>query len=253
MFNAVVLLLQLAHPLLALCENRTRELMPSEQLPKRFFAGTRGRILTLLRREARTVDDLAQALELSGNAVRVHLTALERDGLVQQEQSGRRGVGKPAYIYKLTSRAENLFPKTYDRVLDHMLNLLAERMTSDEIEELLRAIGKRMAALERPKDLRSARERHGGVPNGDLRARLNMAVDILNQLGGLTEIEEQEDRFSICGYSCPLGPLVVEHPNLCEITQYMLIDLIGMPVYERCERNEALWCRFEVPRQEAGS
>jgi predicted ArsR family transcriptional regulator len=224
--------------------------MPTEHLPKRFFAGTRGRILTLLRRETRTVDELAQALELTGNAVRVQLTALERDGFVQQEQSERRGVGKPAYVYKLTPRAENLFPKAYDRVLSHMLNLLAERMNSDEIEELLRAIGRRMAGLE---GLRFGQEGSWGAPPGDVRARLNMAVDILNQLGGLMEIEEHEDSFSLCGYSCPLAPLVVEHPNLCKVTQSMLTDLAGVPAHERCERSESLWCWFEVPKPQAVS
>src|SRR5947208_1754799 len=159
------------------------EVMATEHLPKRFFAGTRGRILTLLRRENRTVDELAQELELSGNAVRVHLTALERDGLVQQEQSERRGVGKPAYIYKLSPRAQSLFPKAYDRALDQMLNILAERMTFDEIEELLRAIGRRMAAPESLEHLRSGQERSRSAPNGGVRARLDMAVDILNQLG----------------------------------------------------------------------
>jgi predicted ArsR family transcriptional regulator len=87
----------------------------------------------------------------------------------------------------------------------------------------------------------------------DVRARLNMAVDILNQLGGLMEIEEHEDSFSLCGYSCPLAPLVVEHPNLCKVTQSMLTDLVGMPIHERCERSESLWCWFEVPRPEGAS
>src|SRR5438067_1922046 len=113
--------------------------MATERLPRRFFVGTRGRILTLLRRESRTVDELAQALELTGNAVRVQLTALERDGLVQQQEGERRGVGKPAHIYKLTPEAENIFPKAYQRVFDQLLDLLGERMSSDEMEELLRA------------------------------------------------------------------------------------------------------------------
>src|SRR4030095_8763202 len=133
-------------------------------------------------------------------------------GLVQQERSERRGVGKPAYIYKLTPPAEKLFPRAYDRVLDQLLNLLAERMTLGEIESLLRAIGRRMAALESHEGLLSALLRTGRAPNSDLRGRLDKAVDILNQLGGLMEIEEQEEHFSICGYSCPLSPLVAEHP-----------------------------------------
>ena len=46
---------------------------------QRFFSSTRGRILTLLRREKRTVEDLAGELTLTDNAVRAHLATLERD------------------------------------------------------------------------------------------------------------------------------------------------------------------------------
>jgi predicted ArsR family transcriptional regulator len=228
--------------------------MPTKHLPRRYFAGTRGRILTLLRRESRTVDELAQALEVSGNAIRVQLTALERDGLVQQdvqqEQNGRRGVGKPAYLYRLTPRAEDLFPKAYDRVLSHLLDLLAVRMNSEEIDELLRTTGTRMAGEERPLP---GRERSAGATTGDMRARLTTAVEVLNQLGGFMEIEEHDGSYSICGYSCPLAPLVLEHPNLCKVTQSILANLAGVSVDKRCERSESLWCWFEVPKPDASS
>ena len=70
--------------------------MASTRWDQRFFASTRGQVVTLLRQGHATVEDLARALGLTDNAVRAHLAALERDGLVVQ--SGlRRGTGKPAY------------------------------------------------------------------------------------------------------------------------------------------------------------
>ena len=79
---------------------------------QKFFQSTRGRIVRLLRRSGRTVEELAQALNLTDNGVRVHLTTLERDGIVQQRGLVHRGSGggKPAYIYELTPQ-EELFPK----------------------------------------------------------------------------------------------------------------------------------------------
>jgi len=65
-----------------------------------FFASRRGQIITLLRRSSRTVDELAQVLGLTHTAVRAHLAALERDGLVQQ-RSERRSSGKPSSVYDL--------------------------------------------------------------------------------------------------------------------------------------------------------
>lgn len=83
---------------------------------QRFFASTRGQVVALLRRSSRTVEELAQALGLTDNAVRAHLAALERDGLARQH-GVRRGGGKPAYAYELTTEAERLFPKAYVPVL----------------------------------------------------------------------------------------------------------------------------------------
>ena len=109
---------------------------------QKFFESTRGQLVTLLRRGGRTVEELAQVLVLTDNGVRAHLATLERDGLVQQRGSVRRssGGGKPAYVYELTSEAENLFPKAYEPVLHRLLDVLSERMGPEESEMLLRAV-----------------------------------------------------------------------------------------------------------------
>ena len=79
-----------------------------------FWASTRGQILVLLRRGTETVNDLAAALGLTDNAVRAHLTALERDGLARRSGT-RRGSRKPTVTYALSAEAEQLFPKEYGR------------------------------------------------------------------------------------------------------------------------------------------
>ena len=61
---------------------------------RRLLASTRGKILALLRADSHTVNELAEALELTDNAVRSHLTSLERDGLIQQ-LGMRPGFRKP--------------------------------------------------------------------------------------------------------------------------------------------------------------
>ena len=112
---------------------------------QRFFASTRGQIVALLRRASRTVEELAQALGLTDNAIRAHLASLERDGLVRQ-QGVRRGARRPSYAYDLTPEADRLFPKPYAPVLGQLLDVLAERLEPAEVEALLRAVGRRLAA-----------------------------------------------------------------------------------------------------------
>lgn len=204
---------------------------------QRFFATTRGRIVALLRRSTQTVDQLAAALQLTDNAVRAHLATLERDGLVYQ--SGlRRGGGKPAFAYDLTPDAERLFPKAYAPVLAGLLDALAARLAPEEFDDLLRRVGRRLAAGR-------------AMPSDGLRDRLEAAVAVLAELGGLAELEEREDAYVIRGFSCPLAAVVPGHPQVCRLAEALLAELIGAPVRERCEKGERPRCRFEVPRAAA--
>src|SRR5438552_10682885 len=100
--------------------------MRIEPQGERFSNTTRGRLVALLRRGPHTADELTKALGVSDSAIRVHLTSLERDGLVQRNGL-RRGASKPAYAYELTPEAERLFPKAYERVLNRLLGVLWER------------------------------------------------------------------------------------------------------------------------------
>jgi predicted ArsR family transcriptional regulator len=206
--------------------------MPLSQRYQRFFASTRGQIITLLRRSSRTVDELAMALDLTDNAVRAHLATLERDGIVQQSGM-RRGSGKPASVYDLAPAAEQLFPKAYGPVLQNVLEVLSERMPSNEVETLLREVGRRIAA-------------GWNVPSGDLRVRLEAAVEVLNELGGMAKLEEGDGHYCIRGYSCPLAAVVPSHPAVCRLAETLLTELVGAPVQEHCDNAEIPQCRFIV-------
>lgn len=199
-----------------------------------FFASTRGRIVLLLRRSSHTVDELAQDLNLTDNAVRAHLATLERDGLVRQAGE-RRGSGKPALLYDLTAEAEQLFPKAYAPVLQQLLAVLSSRLSTEKREEIMQETGRRLAA-------------QWSLAPGELRARLQDAVVLLGELGGLAEIEESADHYIIQGYSCPLAALVPTHPEVCKLTQTLLSELLGVPVAEQCGQGEPVRCRFAIAR-----
>src|SRR3954454_18752154 len=119
--------------------------MGQSEWGERFLASTRGRIVTLLRKEPRTVNDLAASLDLTDNAVRAHLATLERDGLVRQSGT-RPGFRKPNLTYELTPEAGQLFPKPYAAVVRQLLNVLGERLDPAEVEAVLREVGHRLAA-----------------------------------------------------------------------------------------------------------
>ena len=207
---------------------------------QKFFDSTRGQTVALLRRSGRTVDELAKALGLTNNGVRVHLATLERDGVVRQRGSVRPGSGggKPAYVYELTPEAENLFPKAYEPVLGYLLDVLSDGLGPKKSEALLREVGRRMAEGR-------------GAPDDGVRSRLEEAVAVLNELGGLAELEEHDGGFAIRGYGCPLAGVTPDHPDACRMAETLISELAGVPVYERCDRGAKPHCCFEVKLPES--
>lgn len=200
----------------------------------RFFTSTRGRIVLLLRRASCTVDELAQELGLTDNAVRAHLLTLERDGLLCQV-GVRRGNGKPALLYALTSEAEQLFPHPYISMLRELLAVLAEGTSVEQREEIMRQVGQRLA-------------RQWRLAPGELRGRLRDTVELLNNLGGIAELEESEKQYLLQGYHCPFAVLVPAYPEVCKLAQTLLIELLGVPVVEQCQQSESAHCRFTIAK-----
>jgi predicted ArsR family transcriptional regulator len=198
---------------------------------RRFFASTRGQVVTLLQSGRATVDELARALGLTDNAIRAHLSALERDGLVAQ--SGlRRGVGKPAYTYVLTPEAERLFPNAYGILLQRLLDVLAGHMPASALRETFRDVGHRLASDH-------------GVARGDLGSRVEQAIELLAEMGGQAHVEEENSRLFVVGRNCPLSAAVTRHPDACLIAETLLADVIGVPVRQVCDPLVPR-CRFEV-------
>ncbi len=203
------------------------------KLDKRFFESTRGQIVTMLRSSNCTVEELALKLELTDNAVRSHLATLERDGLVRQT-GFRRGARKPHFTYSLTDEADRLFPKAYDALLNQLIAVLKHRLQPDEIEDVLREVGRAVAAGS------------GNGHDATLEDRVQRALKVLEGIGGTAEIEQHEDKFVIRGNGCPLAAAVTAHPEVCHLAESLVAEIVKAPVEERCDRYERPKCRFEI-------
>jgi predicted ArsR family transcriptional regulator len=199
---------------------------------QRFFETTKGRILALLRRGSRTVDELAAALGVTDNAVRTHLTDLERDGIVQQRGVRPTG-GKPAYAYEVAPEAERLFTKAYIPVLTALVGVMEERMTPGDLEAVFREVGKRLATAK-------------NASAGTLRSRAELAATVLTELGGIVDVEETNGTLTLRGFSCPLADAVRTHPAMCQAVETLVAELVGAPVQERCDRGGRPRCCFDI-------
>jgi predicted ArsR family transcriptional regulator len=201
---------------------------------KRFWNSTRGQIILMLRSAGRTVNDLAGALELSGNAVRTHLDRLESDGLVHATGT-RPGIRKPNVTYGLTPDAERLFPKMYGPTLRQLLDVLTECLPANKLDEIIRTTARRLAA-----------EHRSAVKAKKLPERVAEAMAVLTEGGGACESEKNNGNLVVRCYDCPLTIAAAGHPEVCQLIENMLTDLIGVRVKQRCSADPSPQCSFEI-------
>jgi predicted ArsR family transcriptional regulator len=202
--------------------------------PKPRPDATRARLLALLREGSWTVDDLAERLGVTDNAVRFHLDALERLGTVRKEGVRRIGVvGQPASIYSLSSGGEEAFSRAYAPVLIACLEELRVLTSAPRVVAFLKRVGKRLA-----RDL--------GHPAGPLSSRVAGASDLLNALGGITSVEKTGRTYRIVGRACPLSRAVEADHCVCAAVTSLVAEVVGAEVTERCDRSGRPKCCFEI-------
>jgi predicted ArsR family transcriptional regulator len=194
--------------------------------------GTRERIIELLRRSPLTANEIAARLGLTHNAVRGHLVALQHGGLVR-EGGRQRSASRPAVVYEFVPGAEAAFSKAYIPFVAELVRVLQERLRQDELDEVMRTVGRRLAA-EWPR-LR-----------GDLPRRVEAASTLLEELGALNEVDRLDGGFVIRGYGCLLAEVVHQRPEVCRAMESLLAELLEVPVRECCERGERPRCCFEI-------
>lgn len=203
---------------------------PQPHWLERLVGGTRQSVLELLLRSDRTVQEIADEIGVSANAIRGHLSALERDGLVLQTEPRRDTGGKPAAVYALSRDADELFPRAYAFVLEGLLAVLGDREGSQRVEETLAEVGVRAA-----------------VPTeGSQAERVEAAANALRALGGTVEVRRDDGHWKIQGFSCPLSAVTARDERVCGLAEALVRETSGGSVVEVCDRARRPRCAFEI-------
>lgn len=207
-------------------------MQPKTPLNTGSLAGTRGRIIDLIRRSPTTVTEIAKRLELSYNAVRGHLAALERDGLVRAA-GVKRGGTRPSALYELAPGVDDALSRAYMPFASHLVRVLSERFPEGELDEIMRDVGRRLGTdLPRPR--------------GTLTQRLESASALLQELGAPNELERLNGTVRIRGFGCLLAAAVQGRPQVCRAMEALLSEFLETPVRECCDRGERPRCCFEI-------
>jgi len=204
------------------------------RLKRARFGSRRTEVVDLLRRGIHTVAAIAVRLGLTKNAVRSHLLALERDGLVSRVGS-EPGTRRPHEIYQLTARAQKYLAQASSATLSAVITAMKDVLPAKALPELLAASGEVLASRFGMDDRQKP-----------LAARVQSAARVLNSIGGAAQVEKQEDGFCILSQGCPLAGVTTDHPETCYMIEKFLAGLTHAPVRESCLRGLHPRCRFIV-------
>lgn len=178
-----------------------------------------------------TIDDLAATLRLTRTAVRAQLTALMSNGVVEP-RGARKGASKPARLFAVTAEAEQELSRAYVPVLIHLLKQLSRRMSPAELDGLMHEVGRGLGPAH--------------PASGELRQRVDTANRLLEDLGAITSITEENGRYRILGQACPLALATAQLPEACSIVTSLLTAAIGQPVINCCNQYDRKRCCFDI-------
>lgn len=165
------------------------------------------------------IEEIARATHLSKMAARYHMGLLERAGLVSAYgRESHRSVGRPKLRYKLSEQAHELLPKRYDAFAALLLDEVTRRLGSKRACELLRRVGRRVAAAAPPLD------RGAGTA-----VRLKRLVKFLSPRGYRASWERTGDGYELVMHDCPYRQVAQAQPCVCEMDRALIGALLGMP------------------------
>jgi predicted ArsR family transcriptional regulator len=203
---------------------------------------TRMEVLELLRRKGHaSAETIASDLGVTPNAVRQHLTNLERDGFVVS-QPERRARGRPSLLFSLTERAHSVFPKRYGQLATMVLQEVQEMGGEGALDEIFSRVAARHAELiERD------------LVNLDFDEKLKRVVAWIGRAGTLAEQTETEEGVKVTIHNCPFRNTALKFPQVCTITPHLMSRLLGTAISQAdsIHRRDP-YCSFVVQRPSGG-
>ena len=189
--------------------------------------GLRGQILHAIKRlQPVTVKELSVAFDVSANAVRRHLKELELDGSVHYGRE-QRGMGAPAYVYRLTAQGEGLFPNRYEEALKGLLQHIEERAGRGEISRLFLD-----QFRERAERLKTE------LADQPVEARLQRLVRMLSEEGYMAEWNSRDGAIRLAEHNCAIRSVAERYPEVCAAERRFLTEVLAAQVERRTHITE---------------
>ncbi len=191
-------------------------------------------VLDAIRGGARTVNDLAAHLQVTDNAVRLHLAALERDALISRGVLRSGQVGQPAAGYELTPAGELALSSAYAPALNALVAALGARLEARTARSVFLDAGRRLA------------DQIPSQATGSLNDRVHACASLLESLGGKIDVTSTRGKAMLKGAGCPLASAVRTEPATCYIVEALLKKHAGVNATQHCQHGDHPACHFEI-------
>lgn len=188
-----------------------------------------------------SIDELAAAIGVTRTAVRQHLAALMRDGLVEPGASRASG-GRPQQLFVLTDHGKEAFPRHYS----WFAQLLIEAMESEHGSAGLRTRLGRIAAAV----VARLQQQEAPIRNASARERIARLAEVMDRLGYDARSAEDRSGPTIEADNCVFHELAMKHPEICHFDLALLSGFTGAKVeLHECMARGGHVCRFRfTPR-----
>ncbi len=166
------------------------------------------RLLELLKRLGpATAGSLAKQLGLTVVAVRQHLQALEKSGLVAAQKQPPRGRGRPSVLWSLTELSAEIFPDHHAELTVGLIEAAREAFGAEGLKRMIE-----VRAREQVADYR----RRLPAASAPLKQRLEALAERRSAEGYMAEALEQDDgSLLLVEHHCPICEAVKSCTGLC--------------------------------------
>jgi predicted ArsR family transcriptional regulator len=203
------------------------------------LGASREEIVQQLRARGRvSADALAEQLGVSKQCVRKHLEVLERDGYVQHAaERGERG--RPAHVFQLTPKAEQLFPKRYDLFAKSVLRQINAVWGERGLNAVFCGCAGETIAGLRPQ-----------LAGLGFDARIERLTELLDEMGFEASAEKLPDgSYLLTEWNCPQAEVARDYRQLCDQELIVYRELLGAEVFRESRiAGGATHCAYRVLR-----
>jgi len=194
-------------------------------------------LLLLKKRGSLSIDELSRELHITSMVIRQHLLILERKGLIEY-LTKRPCIGRPAFFYKLTEKADDLFPKGYDKFIIDLFKDIEKNEGRDKIEEIFRWRKNRL--------LKQAEEAFSEEIT--IKDKMNGLRDFFESEGYFTELSDSNNHYSLRLFNCPIYKIAAEYKEICRYDLQLFKEILGKELYrEECIIEGNPSCTYTFP------